>query len=156
MPTPMPLRLAALSLALVAAGCGSDATVDDTAPVTGDVEVQSNETTEAADPPLRSSAAVDTTGPARVEVAGESVPTRGVVTDMESGDVSCYLTLRTDEGATQTVHADYSVCDSNAILDRRVQIEYAPNDVLAASCEGDPECLDTETVALAIVAQPIQ
>ena len=107
----------------------------------------------AAEPAL--AADVDTTGPARVEVGGETVPARGVVTDMQSGDVSCYLTIRSDDGTSSTVHADYSVCDSNVILGRRVQIEYAQGDVLADSCEGDPECLDTETVALAIVAQPI-
>jgi hypothetical protein len=149
------LRLPLLALALAAAGCASEPEEGDAAPVPGEVEVQSNETTEAAEPALDAEAAVDTTGPPRRELAGTSVPTRGVVTDMESGDVSCYLTVRTDDGATETVHADYSVCDSNAIIDRRVQIEYVEGDVLADSCQGDPECLDTETVALAVVAEPI-
>ncbi len=147
----MPRLLLAPILLLALAGCATDATDD--APPSGDVEVQSNESTEAADPALAVEA--DTTGPARVEVAGISVPARGVVTDIESGDVSCFLTVRTDGGGSETVHADYSVCDSNVILDRRVQIEYAPNDMLAPSCDGDPDCLDTETVALAVVAAPI-
>ena len=149
------LRTFLLALSLIAIGCASDPGENGGAPIPGEVEVQSNETTEAADPALAAEAEVDTTGPARLELAGESVPTRGVVTDMESGDVSCYLTVRTDDGVTATVHADYSVCDSNAIVDRRVQIEYVEGDVLADSCEGDPECLDTETVALAVVAEPI-
>lgn len=149
-----PSLLALLAAALGVAACASEPSEDDAASVTGEVEVQSNETTEAADPPLEA-AVSDTTGPGRVEVAGESVPTRGVATDMQSGDVSCYLTLRTDDGAEETVHADYSVCDSDAIVGRRVQVEYVEGDVLAESCEGDPECLDTETVALAIVAEPI-
>ena len=149
------LRFALLAVVLVATGCAPDATDDASAPNTGEVEVQSNETTEANGPAI-DAVAVDTTGPARVEVAGQSVPARGVVTDMESGDVSCYLTVRTDGGATETVQADYSVCDSNVILDRRVQIEYVEGDVMAESCEGDPECLDFETVALAVVAEPIE
>ena len=149
------LRLLLLALALFAVGCASDASGDvpNGEPLSGEVEVQSNETPDAAEPELRAQA--DTTGPARVDVGGQNVPTRGVVTDMESGDVSCYVTLRTDDGASETVHADYSVCDSNVIIDRRVQIEYVEGDVLADSCEGDPECLDTETVALAVIAQPI-
>ena len=147
-------RLLFLAVALAAAGCASE-TADDGSPTPGAVEVQSNETTEAGAPALDAAAEVDTTGPPRVELAGQTVPTRGVVTDIESGDVSCYLTLRADGGSTETVQADYSVCDSNVILDRRVQIEYVEGDVLAASCEGDPECLDTETVALAVVAEPI-
>ncbi|MAQ92905.1 hypothetical protein B1759_15205 [Rubrivirga sp. SAORIC476] len=148
-------RLLLAALLLTAVGCASEPSdeMPDGPPLSGDVEVQSNETPDAAEPALAADA--DTTGPARVEVGGETVPARGVVTDMQSGDVSCYLTVRTDDGASDTVHADYSVCDSNVILGRRVQIEYAQGDVLADSCEGDPECLDTETVALAIVAQPI-
>ena len=152
MPTRLLSRLPLLVLALAVAGCASgDSDPEGATRVDG--EVQSNETTEAAEPAL--DGAADTTGPATVTVAGATVPTRGVVTDMESGDRACYVTLRTDDGAEQTVFADYSVCDSNAILDRRVQIEYAPDDVAAESCQGDPECLDTETVALAVVAMPI-
>jgi hypothetical protein len=146
-------RLLLTAFVLLAVGCASEAPGDSPEGATGEVEVQSNETTEAAEPDL--TVTVDTTGPARVEIAGASVPTRGVVTDMQSGDVSCYLTIRTDDGASETVNADYSVCDSNVILDRRVQIQYAVGDILAPSCEGDPECLDTETVALAVVADPI-
>lgn len=149
------LRLALLASVLAIVGCASDPGDSDAAPIPGNVEVQSNETTEAAEPALSAEAEVDTTGPPRVDLAGMSVPTRGVVTDMESGDIACYLTVRTDGGAEEEVHADYSVCDSNEIIDRRVQIEYVEGDVLAPSCEGDPECLETETVALAVVAEPI-
>ena len=149
------IRLALAAFLLTVAGCGGDGT--DPEPATaepGAVEVQSNEAdTGVRTPDLAADA--DTTGPARVEMAGATVPTRGVVTDIESGDRSCYITLRTDGGASETVHADYSVCDSNAILDRRVQVEYVASDVMAESCGGDPDCLDTETVALAVVAAPI-
>ena len=148
-------RLSLLALALLAAGCGGDegdATVGRTS-ATGEVSVQSNETPDAAAPDLV--ADVDTTGPATVEIAGQTVPTRAVVTDIESGDRACYLTLRQDDGAPTTVHADYSVCDSNVIVDRRVQIAYEPADLMAASCEGDPDCLETTTVPLAVIAEPI-
>ena len=145
------LRLSALALAVALAGCGGDdVPAADEAEATG--EIQSNETANAIDPDL--GVVADTTGPARVTVAGQEVPARAVVTDMESSDRACMLTLR-ENGADQTVYADYSVCDSNAIVGQRVQIEYAPNDIPAASCEGDPECLDTETVAMAVVATPI-
>ncbi len=149
------LRLVPLLLALAVAGCAAD-TPETEADATGEVDVRSNESDEATavdNPDLV--ADVDTTGPARVTVAGATVPARGVVTDIESGDRSCYITLRTDDGASETVHADYSVCDTNVIEGRRVQIEYAPDDILAPSCEGDPDCLDTETVALAVIATPI-
>ncbi|WP_420456884.1 hypothetical protein [Rubrivirga sp.] len=150
---PRLLTASTFLLASLFVGCATDATDEARDAPRGEVEVQSNETTDVAAPDL--AAEVDTTGPAQVTVAGATVPTRGVVTDIESGDVSCTLTLRTDGGATEAVHADYSVCDSNVILDRRVQIEYAPSNLLAPSCDGDPDCLDTETVALAVVADPI-
>lgn len=147
-------RAAVLALALAAVAC-TDTTPDagDGAPLRGEVDVRSNETTEAAEPEIEATA--DTTGPAQLTVAGETVPTRAVVAGMESGDRACYLTLRTDGGASQTVFADYSVCESNVLIGRRVQIEYAPDEIIAESCGGDPECLDTETVALAVVATPI-
>lgn len=149
------LRLSLLALALVTAGCASEPADEADTPTAGNVEVQSNETTEARAPDLDAEAEVDTTGPPQVTLVGTTVPTRGVVTDIESGDISCYLTVRTDDGATETVHADYSVCDSDVILERRVQIEYVPGQVAAESCQGDPECLETETVPLAVVAEPI-
>ncbi|WP_412060742.1 hypothetical protein [Rubrivirga sp. IMCC45206] len=155
--SPSTLRLCPLLLALALAGCASDTSgAEAEAARAGEVDVRSNETDDLGaidNPDLRAEA--DTTGPPRVTVAGTTVPARGVVTDIESGDRSCYITLRTDTGATETVHADYSVCDTNVIKGRRVQIEYVPDTILAASCEGDPDCLDTETVALAVVAMPI-
>ncbi len=149
------LRLSLLALALALAGC-TDADADPDVvggSVEGDVSVQSNETPDAVAPDLV--ADVDTTGPAVVEIAGRRVPTRAVVTDIQSGNRSCTLTLRQDGGATASVQADYSVCDSNAIIDRRVQIRYEPADLLAPSCGGDPDCLETETVPMAVVAEPI-
>ncbi len=150
------LRLLVVAASLLLAGCAEGESPSIGAgSVEGDVEVRSNETTDAATPRLNAVADVDTTGAASITVAGETVPTRAVVTGMESGDRSCYLSLRTDSGGTATVHADYSVCDSDAIVDRRVQIEYQESNVLAASCQEDADCLDTETVALAVVAEPI-
>ena len=146
-----PLRLSALVLVAALAGCAGDAPAADEVAATG--EIQSNETAEAVDPRLE--ATTDTTGPARVTVAGQEVPARALVVDMESTDRLCSLVLRED-GADQTVYADYSVCDSNALIGQRVQIEYAPDRIPAASCDGDPDCLDTETVALAVVATPIE
>lgn len=147
------MRLLLLAAVVALAACGTEA--DGDGPAAGPVDVQSNETPDATTPDLAAQAEVDTTGPPQATLLDQTVPTRGVVTAIESGDISCYVTVRTDDGASQTVHADYSVCDSNVIVDRRVQIEYVEGQVTAASCEGDPECLETETVPLAVVAEPI-
>ena len=148
------LRLLVVAVPVLLAGCADgEAPVASDGPAGGSVEVQSNETADVAAP--EPDAVADTTGPAVVTVAGQSVPTRAVVTDIESAYRACTLTLRTDGGGTETVNADRSVCDSDVIMNRRVQIDYQEDTVVAASCQGDPDCLDTETVALAVVAEPI-
>ena len=148
------LRSIALAVSLLLAGCagGEEPDLGDNS-VGGSVEVQSNETADVAAP--EPEAAADTTGPAVVTVAGRSVPARAVVTGIESVDAACTLTLRTDDGGAEAINADRSVCDSDVIMNRRVQIDYQESDIMAASCDGDPDCLDTETVALAVVAEPI-
>ena len=149
------LRSLLVLVTLAAAGCAGDAPSEASAGDASSTAVQSNETAEAVAPVPAVAADVDTTGAAEVTVAGTTVPRRAVVTDIESGDRSCYVTLRTDAGATTTVYADYSLCDTNGLMNHRVQIDYAPDDILASSCDGDPECLETETVALAVAATPI-
>ena len=148
-------RLSLAVLVLFAAACADGETpVRSSTPTEGEVEVVSNEVLDgAAAPGLE--AEVDTTGPARIEVAGVSVPTRAVATDIESGDRACYVMLREDSGAATTVTADYSVCNSDVIIGRRVQLEYEPGTVMAESCGGDPDCLDTESAAIAVSAVPI-
>ena len=148
-------RSLCLAALLVAAGCAAgDQAPEDTA---ADLEstVRSNESADAAAPDI-GVAEVDTTGPAEVTVAGQTVPTRAVVTDVEAGDRACYLTLRTDSGSSTTVFGDFSLCETDGLMGQRIQVEYAPDDILAASCEGDPSCLETETVAMAVAADRIQ
>lgn len=149
-----PLRFRLFLVPLLALAACADGEVSEPEPSPVEVDVVSNEDSVGVAAPTLDVTA-DTTGPARVEVAGESVPTRAVATQMESGDRACYLTLREDSGTLTTVFADYSVCDSDGILNRRVQIEYVADEVIAESCEGAPDCLDTETVALAVTASPI-
>lgn len=149
------LRLSALAFALVAVGCAEDAGETAGAPAdVSDVTVRSNESADVAAPSI-GVAEVDTTGPASVTIAGQTVPTRALVTDVDAGDRVCTLTLRTDAGAETDVYGDFSLCETDGLMGERIQIEYAPDDILAASCDGDPDCLETETVALAVAADRI-
>lgn len=146
-------RLLSLVLAAALVGCADDAP-DDSPPASAETTVRSNESDGSVLLP-EAGGEVDTTGAASVTVEGQTVPTRAVVTAIENSDQSCFVTLRTDTGAEETVHADYSLCDTDGLEGRRVQIAYAPSTILAASCEGDPDCLDTEAVALAVAADVI-
>lgn len=155
MARPLPPLLAALVGLTALAACSDDAP-DDPPPAPAETTVQSNESDrEVLLPEAGGEAEVDTSGAASVTVEGQTVPTRAVVTEIENGDRACYVTVRTDGGSSETIFADYSLCDTDGLLGRRVQIEYAPGTVMAASCEGDPDCLDTEAVALAVAAEVI-
>lgn len=152
--SPLALSLAVLALA----GCGADGGPDATpaSPDRLDTEVVSNETDEVEAPPNEAIGPVaDTTGAAEVTVAGNLVPRRGVVTDIEAGYEVCTLTVRADDGGTSEIYGDFSLCETDGLVGQRVQLAYAPATVPAASCNGDPTCLETQTVALAVVAEPL-
>ena len=150
-----PLALAALVAALAAC---SDAPAADAAPPVspGTAAVRSNESEDVAAPaPPAPDTPVDTTLSPTVTVAGRTVPRRAFVEAVEAGVRTCNLTLRADGGGAETVTGDFSLCEGQAILNERVQIEYAPDEVPAASCGGDPECLETETVPFAVAVDVI-
>lgn len=153
---PRSLPFAALLVALAAC---SDAPAPDAAPPAGvspgTAAVRSNESADAVAPERPASTAVDTTLSPTVTVAGQTVPRRAYVEAVEAGDRACYLTLATDAGGAEEVMGDFSLCEGQAILNERVQIEYAPDEVPAASCGGDPTCLETETVPFAVAVDVI-
>ncbi|MDT0632046.1 hypothetical protein RQM47_01225 [Rubrivirga sp. S365] len=152
-----PLALPALAALAALAAC-TDAPPEGaaaTAPPPGAVEVVSNESDAAETPARPAPAAVDTTLPPTVTVAGQTVPRRAFVEDVEAGERVCHLTLRTDGGGVEQVMGDFSLCEGQAIQGERVQIEYATDVVPAASCVGDPDCLETETVPFAVVVDVI-
>ena len=155
-PAPVTAALVALvALAACAEPEGAGAAPDD-APSPGTAAFVSNESETEVTPALPGSGAEpDTTLPPTVTVAGQTVPRRAYVTAVEAGDRACYLTLRTDDGGATTVYGDFSLCESDGLMNRRIQIEYAPETILAASCDGDPECLETEMVAMAVAADRI-
>jgi hypothetical protein len=154
-------RTGSLLLAFLLAACGDAADAPGAAATPNsadglDTEVVSNETDAPVAPPNEAIGPVaDTSGAATVVVAGDTVPRRGVVTDLDAGSELCTLTVRTDGGGTAEIYGDYSLCETDGLVGQRVQLAYAPAQVPAASCGGDPACLETQTVALAVVAEPL-
>ncbi|MGB0695041.1 MAG: hypothetical protein ACPGOY_05290 [Rhodospirillaceae bacterium] len=65
------------------------------------------------------------------------------------GDIACYLTLTDADGKPFEVMADFDLCEQDDLIGRRVVLTFETLSVMAASCEGDPECQDTEEVPLA-------
>lgn len=88
----------------------------------------------------------------------EEAPT--VLKHVEAGDVACYLTVDRGKG-DETLKGDFDLCpngayDATSLVGQKVKIATRKDKVIAASCQGNPECKDTETVDLvvAIVPQP--
>ena len=67
------------------------------------------------------------------------------------GDAACYVDLQADGGETETRLADFGVCSQAEVEDlvgQPVRLELGTGRVMAASCQGDPECTEMETVEL--------
>jgi hypothetical protein len=88
-------------------------------------------------------------------VGKETKRTVGVVTGLEAGDVACYLSLKDDRGAAFQEMADFSICEQESLVGKRVTLTYKLEKVLADSCQGDPACKDTKTVALVTAVKPV-
>lgn len=67
------------------------------------------------------------------------------------GDAACYVDLQADGAETETRLADFGVCSQAEVenlIGKPVLIELGTGRIMAASCEGDPECEEMETVEL--------
>lgn len=80
--------------------------------------------------------------------AGAKKPEVALLKSMEAGDVACYLTLVNARGEETTQMADFAICEMDALIGRRVQIRRTKANVMAESCQGNPDCTETESVNL--------
>ena len=94
------------------------------------------------------SACAATAVPDRVKIGNETKNTSGVLIELQSGDVACYLMLKDKKGQEFTELATFEICEMTQLVGKRVRLSYRIGSVLADSCQGDPECKDTQKVAL--------
>ena len=71
------------------------------------------------------------------------------------GDRACYVRLEDAQGAATEEMAAFEVCEREALVGRRVRVTRQERAVMAASCEGDPACPDTETVLLVTAVEEV-
>lgn len=84
-----------------------------------------------------------------VKVGKQTKRASGTIVSMEAGDVACYVNLKTDAGVTFQEMADFEICEQEqALKGKRVALTYVVGKVMAASCQGNPDCKKTQTVAL--------
>ena len=72
----------------------------------------------------------------------------GTIQSLNSGDRACYVEIVDDQGEQSTEFADFEICQQQDLIGKRVQLTYESSEIMAASCQGDPECAETEMVML--------
>lgn len=92
----------------------------------------------------------------RVTVGGEDKPTTGTIVSLVNADTACAVELREDDGAVRHESADFDLCfQQPSPVGRRVALTWTEANVMAESCQGDPECGDSERIALIATARII-
>jgi hypothetical protein len=87
-----------------------------------------------------------------VVIGGVAKRTTGVVRALEAGDVACHLRLTDDDGREFEELADFPICERRGLIGQRVTLRYRTEKVMADSCQGDPSCTATRSVALVVAA----
>ena len=77
---------------------------------------------------------------------------------VEAGDRACYVTLRT-AGGEATQPGDFALCpggayDASALVGKRVVLATKHDKIQAVSCQGNPDCADSEAVDLVVAIVP--
>jgi hypothetical protein len=90
-----------------------------------------------------------------VTVGGVKKRAFGIPIEFQNGDVACRITLKDDRGATFDEAADFDLCaQEKALKGKRLALTYKTARVMAASCQGDPDCKKSETIVLIASAKP--
>jgi hypothetical protein len=90
-----------------------------------------------------------------VRIGNQTKNTTGVVRNVESGDVACYLTLADARGREFTELAEFEICEMPSLIGKQVTLTYKLEKVIADECQGDPECTKTKTVPLVTAVKPL-
>jgi len=69
---------------------------------------------------------------------------------VEQADTACYVTVHDAGGAEKTYPGEFDLCTHDPIpaVGARVRIEWGTATILAASCEGNPDCPDSDEVQI--------
>ncbi|PSN17722.1 hypothetical protein C7271_16260 [filamentous cyanobacterium CCP5] len=82
-------------------------------------------------------------------------PEIGTVQALTAGDRACYVDLIDEAGEQITELAAFEICQQD-LVGQQVQLSYETVNILAASCQGNPDCGETETVRLISQAEVIE
>ena len=104
---------------------------------------------------LASVALAPATAADTLRINGETKQVEGILRAAVSGDVACYLELEDDRGARFHESAVFELCEDPSLIGQRLRLSYTVENVLAAACEGDVDCGESEQVVLVSAARVI-
>jgi hypothetical protein len=78
------------------------------------------------------------------------------IKSLTPGDTACYITLEDARGKRSEEMADFELCEKTKLIGQRVRLKRERSAVMAASCQGDPECKKTQTVNLIVKAEKVR
>lgn len=82
---------------------------------------------------------------------GGSAGPSGTLLTLENGDIACYVLIQNDAGEEQTFDGDFDLCGTKmGLVGKKVSLVTQKANVQAGSCEGNPDCTDTEEVDLVV------
>jgi hypothetical protein len=104
-----------------------------------------------------------TEAPTEPEVAASPAPTEaanlqpkvelGTIQSLQQGDRACYVSVMDGSGNISEQFANFELCQQTELVGQSARLFYEPQPIQAASCQGDPECTDSETVLLLVRAE---
>jgi len=65
---------------------------------------------------------------------------QGIIQRMVPGDIACYIDIADAYGIQYQEMADFQICDQRHLINKNVKFYYQKTNVLAASCNGNPDC----------------
>jgi hypothetical protein len=76
--------------------------------------------------------------------AGDTVVVKGLT----AGDRACYLEVEDGDGKSREEMASFELCERTDLIGKKVRLQFEKAQVQAESCQGNPDCTDSETVDL--------
>ncbi|MEO1329327.1 MAG: hypothetical protein AAFW46_06680 [Pseudomonadota bacterium] len=86
--------------------------------------------------------------------AAQTQPEIARLDQLQNGDAACSLLLTTPGGEALILPGDFDLCARDDLIGTDVALRYATADMLAPSCEGDPDCPDTVSATIVTEIRP--
>jgi hypothetical protein len=103
--------------------------------------------------PTSETAATPTTSPTSTTAPQKEL---FLVKSLQTGDRACYIELENAKGETSNEFASFELCEQENLVGKRVRLTRKSAPIMAMSCQGRPDCTESETVNLIVKAEVIE